>query len=127
MHCCHVKLTNSERLSDTVHFHHKEITNPSITPADKLMQSIADCKRAILGYTVLDGAGPLHHLRAIFCNADDKIMNDSTARRVPRVDEPLQPRTQPTPAVPRVPQQNPAIIFTTTPAVHPPPTKRIIA
>ena len=36
-HRCHVKPTNSERLSDTVHFHHKDITNPSITPADKLI------------------------------------------------------------------------------------------
>eukprot|EP00804_Cyclotella_cryptica_P029883 CCRYP_010795-RA/>CCRYP_010795-RA protein AED:0.44 eAED:0.44 QI:0/-1/0/1/-1/1/1/0/166 len=39
-HCCHIKSTNSERLSDTVHFHHKHITNPSFTPADKSWQPL---------------------------------------------------------------------------------------
>ncbi|KAL7544208.1 hypothetical protein ACHAWF_007592 [Thalassiosira exigua] len=48
-HCCHVRDTRSDRLSDTVHFHHKNITSPSLTPTDKLMQAIADCAAALKG------------------------------------------------------------------------------
>ena len=34
-HSCHIKSTQRERLSDTVHFKHKNITNPSLLHADK--------------------------------------------------------------------------------------------
>jgi hypothetical protein len=50
-HRCHIKATNTEQLSDTVSFQHKSITNPSITPADKLIQAIADCTTALKGIT----------------------------------------------------------------------------
>jgi hypothetical protein len=36
-HMCYVKATKSERHSDTVHFKHKNTTNPTITHADKVM------------------------------------------------------------------------------------------
>ena len=36
-HNCHVKHTKSKRLSDTVQFQHKRITNPSITHAHKVI------------------------------------------------------------------------------------------
>jgi len=42
-HNCHIKHTKSERLSDTVQFQHKRITNPTITHADKVMHALADC------------------------------------------------------------------------------------
>ena len=48
-HRCHVRDTRSERLSNTVHFHHKEITAPTLLPADKLMKAIADCAAALRG------------------------------------------------------------------------------
>ena len=54
-HRCHIKATgnqyHTERLSDTVSFQPKSITNPSIMPADKLMQAIADCAAALRGTT----------------------------------------------------------------------------
>jgi hypothetical protein len=50
-HKCHIKSTNSDRLSATVVFQHKTITNPSLTPADKLMQAIAECAAALKGIT----------------------------------------------------------------------------
>ena len=50
-HRCHIKSTNSERLSDTVAFQHKSITHPSLTPADKLMQAVSACAAAIKGIT----------------------------------------------------------------------------
>jgi hypothetical protein len=40
-HVCHIKETKSGRLSDTVHFKHKNITNPELTHADKIMKAIA--------------------------------------------------------------------------------------
>jgi hypothetical protein len=50
-HTCHVKATKSERHSETVHFKHKNITNPTITHADKVMQALAECIKTITGAT----------------------------------------------------------------------------
>ncbi len=50
-HNCHIKHTKSKRLSDTVQLQHKHITNPSITHADKLMNVLAECVKAIKGMT----------------------------------------------------------------------------
>ncbi|KAL7485100.1 hypothetical protein ACHAW6_012618, partial [Cyclotella cf. meneghiniana] len=47
MHGCHIKSTNSDRLSDTVQFCHKHIPNPSLTPADKLRAAVAACSQAL--------------------------------------------------------------------------------
>ena len=41
-HTCHIKETHSERLSDTVHFSHKNITRPTVTHADKIMAAVAE-------------------------------------------------------------------------------------
>ncbi len=48
-HNCHIKHTKSEQLSNTVQFQHKRITNPSITHANKVMQALAECIKAIQG------------------------------------------------------------------------------
>ena len=53
-HNCHVKHTKSKCLSDIVQFQHKRITNPSITHADKVMHSLANCVKAIHGMTGKD-------------------------------------------------------------------------
>jgi hypothetical protein len=44
---CHIKSTKSERVSDTINFSHKNIMRPTITHADKVMNAIADCAKAI--------------------------------------------------------------------------------
>ncbi len=41
-HIIHVKKTNSERISDTVFFKHKYITQPTLTPVDTLVRAIDD-------------------------------------------------------------------------------------
>ncbi len=46
-HKCYVKATKSRCHSDTVHFKHKNITNPTITHADKVMQALAECVKTI--------------------------------------------------------------------------------
>jgi hypothetical protein len=48
---CHIKHTKSKQLSNTVQFQHKQIINPSITHADKVMHELADCVKAIQGMT----------------------------------------------------------------------------
>ncbi|KAL7502572.1 hypothetical protein ACHAXN_003578 [Cyclotella atomus] len=49
VHNCQIKQTKKERLSDTVQFKHKHITNPTLTPTDKLMNALANCKAALEG------------------------------------------------------------------------------
>ena len=50
-HNWHIKHTKSERLSDTVQFQHKRITNPTITHANKVMHALANCIKALQGMT----------------------------------------------------------------------------
>jgi hypothetical protein len=50
-HNCHIKHTNSKRLSNTVQLQHKRITNPSITHTKKVMHALAECTKAIQGMT----------------------------------------------------------------------------
>ena len=40
-HNCHIKATNNELFFDTVQFQHKNITNRTLSTADKLMQASA--------------------------------------------------------------------------------------
>ncbi len=50
-HNCHIKHIKSKRLSNTVQFQHKHITNPSITHADKVKHVLAECIKTIQGMT----------------------------------------------------------------------------
>jgi hypothetical protein len=49
VHNCHIKATRADRLSDTVQFKHKHLTNPEISPHDKIMHALANCKAALMG------------------------------------------------------------------------------
>ena len=79
VHNCHIKSTKNERLSDTVHFKHKHITNPEVTPQDKLMHAIAKCKEAIMRTDTGHTDQQLHEL--------EKIVKQAEAAVVPRVQE----------------------------------------
>ena len=101
-HRCHIKSTRSERLSDTVHFHHKGITNPSLTEADKLMKAVADCSAALKG---INSAAPTEQSR------DLARLLDATSNRLASspdlVPEPVRPTPSGPPVdVPRVPGEN---------------------
>eukprot|EP00804_Cyclotella_cryptica_P005135 CCRYP_011533-RA/>CCRYP_011533-RA protein AED:0.44 eAED:0.46 QI:0/0/0/1/1/1/2/0/328 len=74
-HRCHIKSTNSDRLSDTVHFHHKHITNPSLTPADKLMAAIADCPHALLTHAPAAGTRNLHQLQELLQQTSTQLIS----------------------------------------------------
>ena len=61
-HICHVQSTRSKRYADTVQFAHKDITNPTISHADKVIAAIADCARAIKGLSGPNGAEQMQQL-----------------------------------------------------------------
>jgi hypothetical protein len=48
-HIIHVKKTNSERISDTLFFKHKYITQPTLTPVDTVVRAIDDLTCALKG------------------------------------------------------------------------------
>ena len=67
-HACHIKSTKSKRLTDTIQFKHKRITNPIITHADKIMQAMADCIEAWKGITNSNGKHELIELERLVEN-----------------------------------------------------------
>ncbi len=50
-HNCHISHTKSKKLSNTIQFQHKCITNPTITHVNKVMLALADCIKALQGMT----------------------------------------------------------------------------
>ena len=48
-HTYHVKAIKSKRLTDTVHFNHKNTINPTVTHGDKMMKAISACANALKG------------------------------------------------------------------------------
>ena len=61
-HLCHIKTTNSERITNTAQFSHKIITKPTITHADKIMAAIADCAKYIKNMGSNNGADEMNQL-----------------------------------------------------------------
>jgi hypothetical protein len=126
-HNCHIKHTKSERLSDTVQFQHKRITNPTITHADKVMHALADCVKALQGMTGCarnsQAAQDLQRIiaatKAQVQAQPDRIEDVETPSATPNLQR--VPRVQ-TPNMPRVPRvQTPPSV----PATHTNDNKRI--
>ena len=77
-HKCHIKATNSDRLSDTVQFQHKRITNPSVSPKDKLINAIAACQQALNDATNDTSNNEINMLRSILTEAREKVTSETT-------------------------------------------------
>eukprot|EP00956_Cyclotella_meneghiniana_P004233 scaffold5184_cov39-Cyclotella_meneghiniana.AAC.2 len=111
VHNCYIKNTKNTRLSDTVQFQHKSITNPEITPLDKLMRAIANCKAALQGLDGDKSNQQINELKQIVDNAQAKVTDQA---QIPRVQATTPTQQQ----VPRVHnQQNqslPRVQVTTT-------------
>ena len=89
-HVCQVKSTRSERLTDTVQFNHKRITNPTITNADKIMTAMAECINAWKGITNSDGSRELRELERLVENkAPTSTPTTSPVQPSPRVIQPV--------------------------------------
>eukprot|EP00804_Cyclotella_cryptica_P028482 CCRYP_020573-RA/>CCRYP_020573-RA protein AED:0.34 eAED:0.34 QI:0/0/0/1/1/1/3/0/453 len=88
---------------DTVHFHHKHITNPTLTPADKLMAAIADCSRALLTHAPPKGASNPRQLQELLQHTSTRLNSAGpqpppphTPHPPPRVEQRIE---QPPPRV----------------------------
>jgi len=109
MHRCHIKAAKSERVSNTVNLSHKNITRPTITHADKVMNAIADCAKAIKDITSPNGAEEMRQLAELTDRAIQQhpaivksfATPDSTTPSVPRVHTTFPTITHSVPRVQR--------------------------
>ena len=98
-HRCHIKQTRSDRFSDTVEFQHKCITNPTISPTDKIMNAINACITTIQGMSDFKANDDLRQLHGVLEGAtnDPTKLNDLVQQArmhrqpVPRVNSNEQP------------------------------------
>ena len=118
-HKCHIKNTRDDRFSDTVQFQHKRITNPTITPHDKIMRAIADCAKVIKGVKHADVDQDMRDMQRLageLKNTQQDGHDTTTEQAAPRV-RPV-PRVQTTPGVDTqyqyMPPNRPATRSTTT-------------
>ena len=80
-HACHIKSTRHERLSDTVDFKHKRITNPTITHANKIMHAIKEVVKTIKGMGGEEASDKAQELQQLVDGASHQL-----ARRTQRMD-----------------------------------------
>ena len=86
-HVCHIKETKKERLTDTVQFQHKRITNPTISHADKIMHAIQQVIREIKKLGGIENSQEARDLQALVNGANDYLQNTELldTQSVPRV------------------------------------------
>ena len=110
---CHkifCKKTRSERISDTVHFKHKYITEPTLTPEDTIVKALNDLTLALKERRNKKGIEELDALQRI----NDLLNNiptttTTTTNSIRRVtfDELAKPPQKTQPAAPRVVNETP--------------------
>ena len=61
-HRYHIKYTNNERFTDTIHYNHKDITRPTITHSDKVMAEIKDFSKSIKNLVNNNGADEIQQI-----------------------------------------------------------------
>jgi hypothetical protein len=102
-HKIHVKKTNSKRVSDTIFFKHKYITQPTLTSADILTKAINNLAHALKGRRNMKGIMESEALQKL-----DNLLNQapqaqtSPPRQVPREEATprvANPVNKPTPRV----------------------------
>ena len=59
----HVKKMRSKRITDTVWFKHKYITQPKVTPADQIVKAINDLACALKGKNNVEGLEQMEALQ----------------------------------------------------------------
>ncbi len=109
-HNCHIMHTKSERLSYTIQFQHKRITNPTITHAVKVMHALADCVKALQGMTgcarnsqaAQDLQRIIEATKAHVQAQPDRLEDVATPSATPNLQRVLGVRTPNMPQVPRV-------------------------
>jgi hypothetical protein len=111
-HIVFVKKTQSKRVTDTVFFKHKYITQPEVKPADVIIKAYNDLRAALQGMKNANDSKQMHTLEEI----QDQLspgyklqIEQQLQRRLPRVDSTKQvaPSSQPEPRHPRVQFEEP--------------------
>ena len=94
VHNCYVKTTQAERLTDTIQFKHKNITNPTISPHDKIMHALANCKEALKGMMNGNPDQQMEELMTIVNNTQTHLnqRKERNLQQVPRVETQQVPR-----------------------------------
>ena len=126
-HVIYVKHSRSERISDTVHFKHKHITIPTVTPEDTIVKCMNDLTQALKERRNTQGAVEYEALQKL-----DDLLNripttttrEETARQVtfdPSSKPPAEQQPNPSPQIatptPRVRIATPApMVMNATPA-----------
>ena len=62
-HKVYVKKTRSERISDTVFFKHKYITQPTVMPEDTIVKALDDLMQALKGRRNVKGKAQMDALK----------------------------------------------------------------
>eukprot|EP00804_Cyclotella_cryptica_P020074 CCRYP_014880-RH/>CCRYP_014880-RH protein AED:0.12 eAED:0.12 QI:0/-1/0/1/-1/1/1/0/1096 len=114
VHNCHIKSTKAERLSDTVQFKHKDITNPSLSPNDKLMQALAHCKTALKQLSHSPADDQARELQELIA-ATQAHLSPAPAPPTPVPRVPIFPSTPSRPTVPPIHRELPNHNHTNTP------------
>ena len=84
-HVIYVKQTKSERVSDTVFFKTKYITQPTLTPADVITKALNDLTQALKGKTNQQGLDQIEALTKL-----NNILGNAPEPN-PALDEPTVP------------------------------------
>jgi hypothetical protein len=87
-HACHIKNTKKERLTNTVDFQHKRITNPTITHADKVMHAIQQVIREIKKLGGIENSQEARDLQQLVNGANYYLQSTDllNTQPVPRVN-----------------------------------------
>ena len=88
------KSTSVERLTNTIQFQHKNITNPTISPQDKIMLALVNCKTALAGMMSGGHNQQTEKPQTIATNAHTHLQQrqESISQQVPRVETHQVPR-----------------------------------
>ncbi len=86
-HLIYVKHTRSERVSDTVHFKHKHIMQPTLTPEDTIVKALNDLTHALKERRNTKGTLEIEALQKI-----DELLNKIPSPTIP--DEATPPTTE---------------------------------
>ena len=88
-HVIFVKKTRAKRLADTVFFKHKYITQPTVTPADAIVNAYTKLTQAIRGIREPDAGvhiEALERMQALFTPSDNQPDTSSTPLPPPKAD-----------------------------------------
>jgi hypothetical protein len=116
VHNCHTKSTRKERLTDTIQFRHKNITNPTISHADKVMKALADCAAVLKGIQHLPPKQQFDELKSIVTNLQTSGFNEHNV-----ATSNTSSSKQTTQTVPRVPENTAAVPRVVAQSRTPPP------